>query len=66
MVNMIFGMIACKQTGEPHQHSFGIWETTKVPTETESGQMQRECEVCGEIERFLCCETSLTLISQQK
>ena len=50
MVNMIFGMIACKQTGEPHQHSFGIWETTKVPTETESGQMQRECEVCGETE----------------
>ena len=48
MVNMIFGMIACKQTGEPHQHNFGIWETTKVPTETESGQMQRECEVCGE------------------
>ena len=50
MVNMIFGIIACKQTGEPHQHSFGIWETTKVPTETESGQMQRECEVCGETE----------------
>ena len=48
MVNMIFGMIACKQTAEPHQHSFGIWETTKVPTETESGQMHRECEVCGE------------------
>ena len=48
MVSMIFGMIACKH--EPHQHSFGIWEITKEPTETESGQMQRVCEVCGETE----------------
>ena len=46
MVSMIFGMIACKH--EPHQHSFGIWEITKEPTETESGQMQSMCEVCGE------------------
>ena len=46
MVSMIFGMIACKH--EPHQHSFGIWEITKEPTETESGQMQSVCEVCGE------------------
>ena len=46
MVNMIFGMIACKQTVEPHQHSFEIWEITKEPTETEVGQMQRVCEVC--------------------
>ena len=50
MVSMIFGMIACKQTVEPHQHSFGIWEITKEPTETESGQMHRVCEVCGETE----------------
>ena len=50
MVSMIFGMIACKQTVEPHQHSFGIWEITKEPTETESGKMQRVCEVCGETE----------------
>ena len=50
MVNMIFGMIACKQTVEPHQHSFEIWEITKEPTETEVGQMQRVCEVCGETE----------------
>ena len=50
MVSMIFGMIACKQTVEPHQHSFGIWEITKEPTETESGKMQRLCEVCGETE----------------
>ena len=48
MVSMIFGMIACKQTVEPHQHSFGIWEITKEPTETESGKMQSVCEVCGE------------------
>ena len=48
MVSMIFGMIACKH--EPHQHSFGIWEITKEPTETESGQMQRLCEICGETE----------------
>ena len=46
MVSMIFGMIACKH--EPHQHSFEIWEITKEPTETESGQMQSVCEVCGE------------------
>ena len=46
MVSMIFGMIACKH--EPHQHSFGIWEITKEPTETESGKMQSVCEVCGE------------------
>ena len=31
-------------------HSFGIWTTTKEPTETESGQMHRVCEVCGETE----------------
>ena len=48
MVSMIFGMIACKQTVEPHQHSFGIWEITKEPTETESGKMECVCEVCGE------------------
>ena len=29
-------------------HSFGIWTTTKEPTETEVGQMKMECEVCGE------------------
>ena len=48
IVSLLFGMIACKQTVEPHQHSFGIWEITKEPTETESGQMQSVCEVCGE------------------
>ena len=29
-------------------HTFGIWEITKESTETESGQMQRLCEVCEE------------------
>ena len=32
------------------EHTFGIWEITKDPTETESGQMQRLCEVCGKTE----------------
>ena len=30
------------------EHSFGIWEITKDPTETESGKMESVCEVCGE------------------
>ena len=29
-------------------HTFGDWETTKEPTETESGKMESVCEVCGE------------------
>ena len=29
-------------------HTFGDWTTTKEPTETEIGQMQSVCEVCGE------------------
>ena len=41
----------CEHTSEvidKAKHTFGDWTTTKEPTETESGQMQRVCEVCGE------------------
>ena len=31
-------------------HVFGNWTVTKDPTETESGKMQRVCEVCEETE----------------
>ena len=40
----------CKEKIDVKGHSFGIWETTKEPTETEVCQMQRVCEVCGEKE----------------
>ena len=44
--------IVCKyekeETIPAKGHTLGIWEITKEPTETEVGQMQSVCEVCGE------------------
>lgn len=43
-----FGFIACDNT-LPHEHSYGDWQTVKVPTCTENGKEERSCE-CGEKE----------------
>ena len=40
----------CGATRAPKAHTFGEWETTKQPTETEEGEKKRVCTVCGEIE----------------
>jgi formylglycine-generating enzyme required for sulfatase activity len=40
----------CKEKIDVKGHSFGIWEITKDPTETEVGQMQRVCKECGKTE----------------
>lgn len=34
----------------PHTHSYGDWQTTKVPTCTEDGIERRECSVCNYFE----------------
>lgn len=31
-------------------HSFGPWSTVKEPTETEEGEANRTCSVCGDID----------------
>ena len=61
IVATLFAVIGCNNPSGPsgsgnggaqqcgaNGHSLGIWETTKEPTETESGQMKRACKVCGE------------------
>ena len=43
----------CVDCGQPHEtnppepHEFGEWTTVKEPTETEKGELQRNCSVCG-------------------
>ena len=61
IVATLFAVIGCNNPSGPsgsgnggaqqcgaNGHSLGIWEITKEPTETEVGQMQSVCEVCGE------------------
>ena len=58
VASIALGIIGCNNPSGPDNggtkqcgangHSLGIWEITKESTETESGQMQRVCEICGE------------------
>ncbi len=44
----------CRNCGEKLElanHSYGEWVVTRKPTERLSGRRERECEVCGYIER---------------
>ena len=38
----------CGATRTPAEHTFGDWKVTKEPTETQTGEQERVCTVCGE------------------
>ena len=41
------------EVSDKAEHTLGIWEITNEPTETEVGQMQSVCEVCGTVTKEL-------------
>ena len=58
VASIVLGVIGCNNPSGPDNggtqqcgakgHTLGIWEITNEPTETELGQMQSVCKVCGE------------------
>lgn len=41
----------CKHTAHKEKHTFGNWETTKLPTEMTAGEKVRTCSVCTHQEK---------------
>ena len=48
----------CNELVEKEEHTFGDWEITTKPTETDQGLKERVCSVCGYVEKRNIAETS--------
>ena len=48
----------CNELIEKEEHTFGDWEITTKPTETDQGLKERVCSVCGYVEKRNIAETS--------
>lgn len=48
----------CNELVEKEEHTFGDWEITTKPTETDQGLKERVCSVCGYVEKRNIAKTS--------
>ena len=48
----------CNELVEKEEHTFGYWEITTKPTETDQGLKERVCSVCGYVEKRNIAKTS--------